>query len=199
MKTISKILLLVMYLYSCTSTRMIKHDQSDYNGLNEKLKEQYAEIKLLNGDVKHGFDVNVGIDSTSWFETKKSGKEQVRTDVEQTVPTMEIIKIDVGNTGRGAREGLKNGFLIGAAIGVGLIFTQLNLDSTSVGFKSLLFIPVCAVGGAIIGIPYGMISMGTEEYVLTKSPPDSTIPTVPLKVEEVIDEEEMPVRQSDGY
>jgi len=178
---------------------MINNDQSSYDDLNEILNEQYAEIELLSGDITNGFNVNIGIDSTSWFETKNTGKEQVKTDVVRTVSTMDIIKIDAGNVGQGARKGIENGFVFGAVAGVGLILAQLYLDSTSVGFKSLLFIPVCAVGGVVIGIPYGMISKGKQEYILKKTPTGSTFPTVPLNEKEVIAEAGSPVMQSDGF
>jgi len=179
---------------------MIKHDQSAYDLLNEKLKEQYAEIILNSGDLTHGFDVIIEIDSTSWIETKIDGKEWVNTDVEISVPTMDISKVNFGSAARGAKEGLKNGLLGGALGGIFLLGAyHIEVDSTSFEFKELLLIPILAGVGAIIGITFGIINMGTEEYILTKIPPDSTTSTSDRNKNEMIAETGNPVLQEDGF
>jgi len=45
MKIISYMLLMAMIYYSCTSVHMIRHNQSDYDEMNEDLDEKYQEWK----------------------------------------------------------------------------------------------------------------------------------------------------------
>ena len=168
MKSISSILIISMLIFigcSATSTYFIKHDQSDYNELNEKLKGEKGKMVLMNGDIIVGEDINIGIDSTSWIE---------RGPLTKSVATLEINYFTFINRGNGASAGAGYGFWAGAAAGLVLGITQRDQPgfkgAGEIGAVVLIFtVPLGGVAGAIIGLPIGFIVGGTDKYMLTDS------------------------------
>jgi hypothetical protein len=177
MKTIFWILLFSMIFNGCTSTHTIRYEKLAYEILNEKLKEEKAEITFINNKVVDGEKIKIGLDSVSWVEPEvhRSGMKTYNNSV---ALTSEVVKIDVTNRGQGVLDGIKYGFLVGAAVGalaaIPLSQEQKLNGSEKFGVGALLLIPICGLGGVIYGIPVGFIIGATDEYKLTLMPADST-------------------------
>ena len=164
MKVISYLLLFSMVYYiSCSSTHMIKHDQSNYNELNNELEGKEFSLTLINGRFYAGKDITVEKHFASW----------VVDTTKYFAPTSEVKKITVMSSSLGMTRGMGYGFLFGASIGTIFGIIVISDMSEDTGYsKAGIVGGAAALGGiacAIIGLPIGLASPGEMEYIFTDS------------------------------
>ncbi len=190
MKTTFLILFISMNIFigcSAKNTYLIEHDQTIYDMLSMKLMEQEGKMLLMNGEIVSGGDFNIGLDSISWIEKQKShyvevshGGSRIRVPagepLTKTIATSEIDYFTLINRKKGAQAGAATGSWVGAAAGVVWGLTLIGTGrSGNMSPAILIFtIPFGGLVGAMIGLPIGLIVGGTDEYILTKIPEDST-------------------------
>ncbi len=185
MKTISLILLISMIFYCCTSTHVRMHDPSTYVELNRKVEGEKAKITLVNDHVFVGENIFMGVDSTSFIVVEQWNTYSYVREWDEigeiwSVPALDVKKIDVVSRVQGAKGGLNYGFLFGASLGTifGIIMiSDITEGSKYYDYKANIFVGSVALGGiagAIVGLPFGLLAGGIDEYILTKIPEDST-------------------------
>jgi hypothetical protein len=202
-----------MILYSCSSTYTISHTQSDYVELNETLDEEKASITLITDTVIVGENVNVRLDSTSWFEQAFNGDW---TNI-RTVPTRAVSHVEIRNSG----QGFLNWWAISAwiiAVPAGIIWYNSWKESTDYdkdyeGLASVVAIFVGLGVGGMAGIPFGIYGsqVGVPERYNLEASKESTDLSTEIseyfKADEYYDDNEPipttevdpPLLQSDGY
>jgi len=165
---------------------MIRHE-SDYERLNEKLKSEKGKtiLTLRNADVIVAENIEIGVDSTSWYEEHDSRKK--------TIKTSEIEKFTFTNHEKGCTAGKWYGFsTIVALIAVGYLNNQEKRDRDQDYAKfSAIMLPFSVIVfgllgfwlGGLIGYAIG----GKDEYIFEE---DKHIPNI---------EVEPPILQSDGF
>ena len=155
-------LVLVCYISSCTSIRMI-HQEPKTSFLDQVSKiptDRHGLIVLLNGREYNGYVISIAADSTSWTDSEK-----VKI---HTVATSELREIIFTNRGKGATQG----FLVGATTGFALGFLLVEMDSEEYdleqGFHYAVGGFLGAVSALLIGLPIGASVGSKDRFVFTE-------------------------------
>ena len=145
MKTTAMFVSSIIFFISCSSTHVVKNEDSSYNELNEKLKGEKCTIELVNGEEIYGNNVEVKSDSTIIEERK--------------ISTKTIKEITINNHGMGVLKGMGYGVL-STLILSGLFY----LPSQDEPYSEMVFIFLPPLGFALGGL-FGGIHGDIDTYV----------------------------------
>lgn len=156
-KPVFAALLLILALSGCAGTTKIDKQQTAgqyYMSINEKCENKYAVLRLQNKELFRVYNINVGIDSTTWKDVSSGNVKSVRTD--------SVYSVQVTNRAEGVLSGLALGVLGGAAAGFayGKMTDPMGLNGGS--YLGLL-------GGAVVGAVAGTIlgvTIGGQSYFI---------------------------------
>lgn len=156
-KSVLASMLFILALSGCARTTRIEKEQTTgeyYRYINGECENDYAVLKLQDGGTFRVYNVNVGLDTTSWMDMT-SGKIKF-------VSTSNVYSVQVTDRAGGFLSGLAYGFLGGAAAGVayGNLTDPQNLNGGP--YLGLL-------GGAVVGIIAGPIvgvTIGQPSYFI---------------------------------
>jgi len=156
MKVYSFVLIaLTVFISGCTHTRHFS--TTEFDGVNKITERKKATIKLANGNVIFGRDIQISQDSTFWLESKTGHK--------RSIPTLEVSQIVLLRRGRGALHGFGFGFLIGGLLGTQDSQTELGTIDAS----AATVLVDGAIMGLFVGLPIGALVGSREKLVINKT------------------------------
>ena len=156
-------LLMAMIYYSCTSVHMIRHNQSDYDEMNEDLDERKVTILKTTKEVIFGHNVMITPDSTFWLNSQQN---------KLSVLTSGIREITSESAWRGAKDGFYYGFLFGAGFGV---VVALLVDKSSGAMDPKAFAPMIGIGAGVGAGVWGLVigaAIGHTDRYIFQTPAD---------------------------
>lgn len=152
----SILIILTMLISGCTHTRHFS--TAEFDDVNKAIKGKNATIKLTNGNVTVGRNIQFVKDSIFWIDRETCRKRSIQTS--------EISQIVLLKKGRGALHGSCFGFLIGGLIGSQDIPTDLGTIDASA--ETVLFSG--AFFGIFCGLPIGAVVGSKEKFILKQTP-----------------------------
>ena len=152
-------LLFILTLSGCANTVRIEKEQTTdeyYMSINKKCEKEYVVLALQDKVPLRVYNVNVGIDSTTWMDIT-NGKYK-------TVQTSNVYSVQVTDRAGGALTGLGYGTLGGALAGAAYV-SAVTGPTSHPGF-SVIF---GAIGGALVGAIAGPVlgvTIGKPSYFI---------------------------------
>jgi len=171
MRNISSIFIFSVFYFCCSSTHIIKHNQSAYDDLNKSFKGKEVSIILASQDIRMGQNIEVMLDTTHWIEFQIVLKSRIpwredSTLIHRSISTSEIRGISINNDSKAALFGACAGLIIGASLSY--ISVQ---DDQSGQVESFTKPIVGGLAGMLLGFFIGPGIGYTEEYIINV--PDS--------------------------
>jgi hypothetical protein len=148
-KTLCLFMALVIPFTGCASFTLLKNE-SDYEKINEKSKDNNTTVTLKNGDIFNATHVMVKSDSISLLESK--------SNIKRMIPTPEVKEIIIKDSGKM----IKNGFLGGSfCVGIPVFVLGIGFSGGITG-SSILLSDVLSVGlaGFVFGGLVGTLFTG---------------------------------------
>ena len=158
-----------MIFYCCTTTYMIRHDQSAYDDLTKNLRGKEAFIILTNQEIKKGQNIEVTLDTTHWTEIHTILKSRIpwledSTIINWSVSTSEINGFRINNEGKAALYGGGAGMLVGAGLSYFLDKKEDYYDTSAI-----LYVPLGGLVGTLLGVFIGPEIGYYEKYIINKT------------------------------
>jgi hypothetical protein len=174
MKKPSSLFMILVFLFTgCSSLTLLK-TESDYEKINEKLKDKNVTVSLKNGEIIEAKNVVFMTDSVSFLDSE--------SNIKRSIPTPEVKNIVINDIGKSIISAFLGGVIvcvipvvlifggIAASFGESLISPQLLLLGLAVG----------ALSGFGKGDAYGFgESESQRPFGGTSQIQDSTVPEPP--------------------